>query len=194
MSGISPDFSALLRRLGVKDFDSVLRLLAEQVQPVMEVLPGAASLSPPVLPPVALVGGNVTGTGTAATFAHFAIHSRGPGGCFVRAVRVGATNSVTLRVSLAAANPILSGSVTCQSFNMGPQPLRSVGLLGLGNQVSTGDVPELAVVTGDQAAVEDLIYLPNGTFLDFHPNNNTTTLRALAVVQDVPVAILPDRT
>lgn len=190
---VEPFLARLLARLGYKGSEQISELVP-RLTPVVEVLPGAASLTPPVLPPVAVFGGNVTGGGAGTSHAYWEIESRGEGGCYVRSMMVSASAAGVFRFALLPVTLITAGSTPATGLQLGPVPVVSIVRKGTGTQNSTGSLPEISGTgTTSIEAAADLIYLPPGQILSVHINNAAATVRLFAVVQDVPHPVLLDQ-
>lgn len=186
------NLSRWLSRLGVKGGDEPL--ITPSLQPV-QVVGDASLLVPPLLPPTAAYGttvGAVVGQHGAAS-----IQSLAPGGTCIRQLGCGSwSNSVSWlwRVQAAAPTYAASNVLTAREMWPGMQSIVTAGSVIPANLPAGGvnDNPQFQTPNGFTFGVDDLIYIPTGSF--FFIANTIVNAAALIslVLQDLPAAPGPE--
>ena len=178
----------LWRRLGFREDADPEFVYA--VQPVYNVGDGSA-LVPPTLPAVAWSGGYFV---VAPTFhAALQLHSRAPGGCFIRELTIGLPGaSQVWRWALRTAAAVLPA--TANTHEMGPVPTLSTvtsGQIAGPGLLSNAD-PHRNSQAGSFALLDDLIYVPAGSYFYMEGRAASTFDTAFSLVfSDVAEAIPP---
>jgi len=159
--------------------------IAWGVQPTIS-LGDASALTTPILPPLAWFGS--TRLFTPRVFA-FTIRSIAPGGTFIRDISVSPNSSVDFTWDFSATPAVLSDEEILTARNMGPDPVSAVVRMGTQTPSTQNDIPVGRAPTGLPLRLIDEIYLPPGIELLMKATLVNITVRAAALVQDVPAMI-----
>jgi len=149
----------LWARLGLRD--NVEPEVIYAVQPTYIVGDGSA-LVPPTLPAIGWSGGTFL---DAANFHALEVHSRAPGGCFIREISFGGSGVQRWGFTIAAlpATFVAGGTLSPQR-DMGPIAVQSTVRFG-GVAVKTlgATHPHRPQIGNDAAMISDLVYIPAGS-------------------------------
>jgi len=180
----SLNISGLWRRLGLREAGNAD--LVNAVQPVYQVGDGSA-LVPPVLPPIAWVGGEEN---DAILFHAFDVQALSAGGCFVRFFRADLDNTSESKWGIIDTPAVITGAVIAPQ-NMGPVPVQCVTQIGTVVALTLPTNSPTARPSNQGALVlDDLVYVPPGSHFRWERGSlGANNSRLAAVVQDVPEAI-----
>jgi len=160
--------------------------IAYGVQPVL--LTGDSSdLTTPLLPPMAIIGGQFTGA--AGETAMFTWRTHAAGGCFLHSVIPGSDLNEAFQYSVSVAPVTFSASLNLPPVNMGPTPVQGIGQIGSTTSALNDNRPTVMMRPGAFIAGLDRLYIPPGSEIRVQMEDLATLMRFLAIVKDVPVAV-----
>jgi len=178
------NFSEWMNRLGL--LRQAQPELIYGVQPVV-VMGDQSALVSPVLPPMAWAGGRRSGI--AAVFSCLSLTSVAAGGTFIRTLMVGGANKI-MRFQLTNAPAAKANLVALAAFDMAPDPVVSVPLLGtLAAQPGGGDVPVFDVAGTGSTFIIDGFYIEPGRTLEMWVNGANLDLEFAMQYEDLPATV-----